>query len=493
MSIRATALEHRSKNRLEAALLAIVAFAVVALGWPSPATAHPADELLQHLHLDIRAERIDLTISIGGGVLAKELLISALDADESGVASADEISAWTHGFIGHLSVAIDGRPVLLDPAKASVAIPPLDAFHLGVEPIVVTYQLPVRAEPGVEQRLVVTNRYRELRSAYTVDLATYDGMGIVSAGWPWRESRISFGLGIGTPAEPTDRNATALASTALGAKVASMLGRERTPGFFLVLLGTFVAVGALHAAQPGHGKALVAGYLVATQGTMRDALTLASIVTFTHTAGVFLLGGATIAASAVFLPSRVVPAMQIVSAILVIVLGANLLRRAVANRREARPEHRHHHHHQHDFGAHAHHHDHAHLTDEEHARLHLEEALAVRSRARPRDLLTLGIAGGIVPCPEALAILLLAIGLHQAWLGMLAIVAFSAGLAAVLVAFGGVVALVGARSARIVEFDHGSRTGALVRVAARSVPLVSAALITLVGVVMLLSEVATIR
>ena len=272
------------------------------------------------------------------------------------------------------------------------------------------------------------------------------------------------------------------------AKAADLFDRDRTPTFFLVLLLTFAIAGALHAAQPGHGKALVAGYLVSTQGTMRDAFALASIVTITHTAGVFALGGITIAASAIFLPTKVVPIMQLLSATLVMLLGLNLVRRAVRRPASGQAHEHHHHDHGHD---HHHHHDHAHLTGEEHARLHLEEALAMRNRTSTRDLLTLGIAGGIVPCPEALAILLLAIGLHQAWLGMLAIVAFSVGLAGVLVAFGAVVALAQSRSTQLVAQLPGGRggtSGVILGRATRLLPLISAALITTVGIVMLLAQ-----
>ncbi len=335
--------------------------------------------------------------------------------------------------------------------------------------------------------MIVTNSYRELRSAYTFDVSTSGGIGVVSQGWPSGENRVVYGLGIGVPAERAETSATALASTALGAKAAGLFGRERTPAFFLALLTTFAVVGALHAAQPGHGKALVAGYLVATQGTMRDALALASIVTITHTAGVFALGGLTVAASAIFLPSRVVPMMQILSALLVVLLGLNLVRRAlrgIARNQAPLPD---------THGAHDHHHDHASMTDEEHARMHLEEALAMRNRTSLRDLLTLGIAGGIVPCPEALAILLLAIGLHQAWLGMLSIVAFSLGLAAVLVAFGVVVALFQSRSAVVLQRIPGGNDGVagrMARGAVRLVPVVSAVLITIVGVLMLVTEIA---
>jgi ABC-type nickel/cobalt efflux system permease component RcnA len=174
--------------------------------------------------------------------------------------------------------------------------------------------------------------------------------------------------------------------------------------------------------------------------------------------------------------------MQVLSAVLVLLLGLSLIRRAVRGANRSQHDHVHHHHH-----------DHANLSDEAHARLHLEEALAMRNRTSLRDLLTLGIAGGIVPCPEALAILLLAIGLHQAWLGMLSIVAFSVGLAVVLVAFGVVVSLLQSRSSAMLERLPGGNTGAAGRAASaatRLLPLASAVLITLVGAVMLLAELA---
>lgn len=467
---------------------------LVLLATPSATSAHPADELLQHLHVALAPDRVDLTISIGGGVLAKELLIADLDADGDGAASAEEVAAWSRVFVQHLAVTLDRRPVPIDLARTDVTVPDLQDFYLGVEPIEVTLRLPTVVQPRVEQLMIVTNSYRQMRSSYTFDVSTSDGIGVVTQGWPSQENRVVYGLGIGSPAERPETSATALASTALGAKAAELFDRERTPTFFLVLLSTFAVVGALHAAQPGHGKALVAGYLVATQGTMRDALALASIVTFTHTAGVFALGGLTIAASAIFLPSRVVPIMQIASALLVLLLGLSLARRAFrgVSYGQAMPgAHDHHHDHEHTH----HHHDHANLTDEEHARLHLEEALAMRGRTSVRDLLTMGVAGGIVPCPEALAILLLAIGLHQAWLGMLSIVAFSVGLAAVLVAFGAVVALVQSRSSAMFQRLPGGNAGAAGRFASRAarlLPLASAVLITFVGVVMLLAELAAI-
>lgn len=120
--------------------------------------------------------------------------------------------------------------------------------------------------------------------------------------------------------------------------------------------------------------------------------------------------------------------------------------------------------------------------------------MAFRERVSNRDLWTLGIAGGIVPCPEALAILLLAIGLHQAWLGMLSIVAFSLGLATVLVVFGAAVAVLQGRWPALVQRlpgGSGGTAGRLASGAARLMPIASAVLITLIGVAMLVAELST--
>jgi ABC-type nickel/cobalt efflux system permease component RcnA len=473
----------------------IILWAVFLLGGfallgPSPVSAHPADEYLQHLQIDLSPNRVDLTIAIGGGVLSKQALIGKLDSDGDGAASAAEIAAWRQTFVQELSVTLDGRPLVLDPDKVTVTVPDLQDFAIGLQPIEIAMQLPAAAPVDVQQLLIVTNRYQELKSTYTYDVSTSGGVGIVTQGWPSKEIRLVYGTGVGTPATHSETTRYALGSTALATKAANLFARDHTPGFFLVLLSTFAIVGALHAAQPGHGKALVAGYLVATQGTMRDAFALASIVTITHTVGVFALGGITIAASAIFLPSKVVPIMQILSAGLVILLGLNLVHRAI--RRPASGHSYEHHHHDHAHEHHHPHHGHAHLTEEAHARLHLDEALAMRNRASVRDLLTLGIAGGIVPCPEALAILLLAIGLHQAWLGMLAIVSFSLGLAGVLVAFGAVVAVLQSRSFTVLQHLPGGHAGTLGTVTSRAtrlLPLASGIVITSVGVIMLFAQI----
>ena len=158
---------------------------------------------------------------------------------------------------------------------------------------------------------------------------------------------------------------------------------------------------------------MVAAYLVGTRGTAADALLLAVTVTVTHTAGVFALGLVTLALSSWILPEDVYPWLTLASGLLVVVVGAGVLRGHLRARRHADPH------------AHGHHHHHHH-----------------HGRGR-RVLVALGAAAGIVPCPSALVVLLAAIAQHEIALGLALIVAFSLGLAATLMALG--LAVVGAR------------------------------------------------
>jgi nickel/cobalt transporter (NicO) family protein len=184
-------------------------------------------------------------------------------------------------------------------------------------------------------------------------------------------------------------------------------------GVLLFLLLAAFGWGAVHALSPGHGKAMVAAYLVGTRGSARDALGLGLTVTVTHTIGVFALGVVTLALSAYVLPEDLYPWLNLASGLLVLGVGGAVLRGRV---RKAR----HHHHH---------HHHHAPITR--------------------RGLLAMGASAGLIPCPSALVVLLGAIAQHEVALGLLLIVAFSAGLAATLTALGIAVVHAGRLTARI--------------------------------------------
>ena len=220
-------------------------------------------------------------------------------------------------------------------------------------------------------------------------------------------------------------------------------------GAGVVLVSLLVAMfwGAAHALTPGHGKAIVAGYLVGTRGKPRHAVLLGLIVTATHTAGVFALGLVTLLLSRFIVPERLYPWLTLASGALVVAVGASVL---VGRLRRARG---HQHHHQH----HHHHHDQPHEHEHDHGR---------------GGLLGAGVAAGLLPCPTALVVLLSAIALHRVGFGLALIVAFSLGLAATVTAIGLLAVL--ARRA----FGRLSLNGRLVR----ALPAASAFLILAVGV-----------
>lgn len=268
-------------------------------------------------------------------------------------------------------------------------------------------------------------------------------------------------------APPPERLAAASA-TPRSAFTQLMASRELSVGIIALALATALGVGAVHALEPGHGKALVAAYLVGARGTARHAVFLGLVVTASHTAGVFLLGLITLYASRYVVPERLYPWLGAISGLTIAGLGFWLLVQRVA--RGAGGDHRHHHHdvHHHHHGAGGPHHDHHHDEHGHGGRGHHHHD----APARLRELFALGLTGGIVPCPAALVVLLSAIALRRTGLGLMLIVAFSVGLAAVLVGIG--LLMVYAR--RFMARVQGD--GPVIR---RWLPLASAAIIMVLG------------
>jgi nickel/cobalt transporter (NicO) family protein len=461
---------------------------------------HPADRLKQHLFVDLGVPETRLTLAISGGLLATEEVIADLDSNADGQIDITESRIWLASYLPTVRIILDDASVRLDEEAAQLIVPPLSDFHLGLSPLLIEISVPVSAIDARDRRLIVQSSYQLDRTDFLFTISKGPGITLVDQGWPGKRMFIQFDtLASATIIESTETSAAGgWSSGGAVAKAKRLLSRPKTPLFITIALGVFVVMGALHALQPGHGKTLVAAYLVATGGTTRDAMALAGIVTFTHTISVFALGFLTLVASQVFLPSRVIPVLSFVSGLLVVAMGLNMLRVAYCQRcchldKVSMP------HHDHAMShAHLHHHrDHTHLTEEEHARLHLQEIVAVvhpsargRRRVSMRQLTTLGVTGGLAPCPDALAILLLAVGVNQLVFGMAAIVAFSLGLAAVLVTFGLGIALIGpawrrARGGNRSFSGHGQRLGSGTRRILTASPMISAAFVVLLGIIML--------
>ncbi len=242
----------------------------------------------------------------------------------------------------------------------------------------------------------------------------------------------------------------------------SLIGRhDLSFGFVLVALLIAAFWGAVHALSPGHGKSIVAAYLVGSRGKARHAFALGGIVTLTHTIGVFTLGLITLALSQFLVPETLYPWLNLASALTVVVVGVAVLRsRALAWLRPKPSHHDHDHLHDHD-----HPHDHSH--DHGHSHVPAEDM-------GWRGIVAVGVSGGILPCPSALVVLLAAISLHRVAFGLLLILAFSFGLAATVSGIG--LVAVGARRA----FGRMSFEGRLVR----ALPAISALVIFGLGVAM---------
>ena len=256
--------------------------------------------------------------------------------------------------------------------------------------------------------------------------------------------------------------------------------RELTPGIMLAGLLIAFVFGAFHALSPGHGKTMVAAYLVGSRGTASHAVTLGLIVTITHTLGVFALGLITLFASRYIVPERLYPVLSVVSGLAVFGVGVWLL---VSRLRGVPAGHDHSHSHAPDeIHLHTHEDGHTHSHDDGHTHSH---GFGSHTHAVPegpitlRSLLALGISGGIVPCPSALVVLLAAVALHRIVYGMVLITAFSIGLASVLIAIG---LLVVSTRRWFERFPAGE--GLL-----RRLPVVSAAAITLIGVMLVVRAV----
>lgn len=209
-----------------------------------------------------------------------------------------------------------------------------------------------------------------------------------------------------------------------------------------------IALGALHALEPGHSKSIMASYIVATRGTAWDAVILGVAAAIGHTAVVWAIALAALALGDFMLEHRVVPWLALVSGLATFTLAYLVWRRARAGQSCG--------------------HDHAH--DHEHGNGHAHPPKAAGKLA----IAWFGLSGGLMPCPSAVAVLLLSLQIQALAFGVAIVAAFSAGVALTLAGVG-LAAVWG-----LARF--GGRFDAI----ARWIPLASALLIAGLGTVLTL-------
>jgi ABC-type nickel/cobalt efflux system permease component RcnA len=384
-------------KRLVALLAALAALAALAL--PVAASAHPLGNFTVN-----RFSRIEV---VGPRVYVHYVL----DLAEIPTFQAGNIDArgLARRIAGRVQLTVDGRQARLVPVEWALAHPAgagglkttrFEAILRGPKlssPAEIRYRDRNDADRIGWKEIVVgaaPSRSHELR-AYPRDLLqspldiTAVRARLVPGTVPETRPVLSRGQALRAPDRIADSG------------FASLVGRERL-GVWLVLASIAIALfwGAAHALSPGHGKAIVTAYLVGSRGTARQAALLGLVVTVTHTIGVFALGLVTLLLSRFVVPEQLYPWLNLASGVLVVTIGASVLR----SRWRQRRAHAHPHHHHHPAGT--------------------------------RSLVAVGVSGGLLPCPSALVVLLGAISLHQIGFGLLLILAFSAGLALTITGVG---------------------------------------------------------
>ncbi|MFF5078152.1 hypothetical protein ACFY36_13960 [Actinoplanes sp. NPDC000266] len=393
-------------------------------------TAHPLDQVLQQVYLTPAVGVLDVQIDIVPGALVAGAFARSLDEDGDRALSPRETAGHTGALRAASVVRVDDRTEKL--TITSVAYPAYDLLEAGGGTITVRATAPL---PAGSRKVVFHNDYRPGQpSVVQMSVTTERGAPLA----PGEISHDDLGRGITVALTPSAPSAAPVVATpdpvtlqerAFGA-LRDPLG---SPWALLVLIGVCALLGAFHALTPGHGKAMLAAYLVGRKGTPAQAVFLGLVVTVTHTASVLILGTAALVAGRHVLPGVLMPSLEVVAGLIVLILGLRVAR----DRWRQRGRHQHHHHH---------------------------------GRG---SLAAMGVSGGLLPCPEALGILILAVGLNRTALGLGMIVAFSAGLAAVLVGLGLAVVLGG-------SFVRRPRATSLFG----RLPLVSAVVVVALGVVM---------
>jgi ABC-type nickel/cobalt efflux system permease component RcnA len=467
----------------------LVVLALLAV--PSPVSAHPVPRDSHDRVITIRLTRdaliVEYLLEIDSFRMRKDL--EAVLEDKPGAwaaltSGAKVYDAFSREYgpilAGNLTVTLDGKELSFGPTECG-KVKETDSIQF---PFVLRKAW--KLEPGRRHRLT----FREGNYDFETDKGQIN-VSIVSDGTvvilektqadeatkarPYgqrrsgddrklREASATFEIGTGPAStaeisaqSPSDTDEPSRPHTLLQLLFHSELG-------FWAMMALAAGLGAVHALTPGHGKTLVAAYLVGERGTAWHAVLLGVVTTLSHTGAVLLLALGLVLFFPDMVPEDVQMALGFIAGLLVAGLGFWLLVRRLSGG----PDHIHiggGHHHHHD--GHHHHHEHADHYHDEHGHVH---ALP-KEPVGWRGLVLLGISGGIVPCWDAIAMFGLAIKAQQLWLALPLLVAFSAGLAGVLVAIG--IAVVYAKG------FAGSRWGESRLF--KALPIISAAIVFVLG------------
>jgi len=396
--------------------------------------AHPLDEFTVNHYTAIRITptHVDLRFRLDIAEIAAFGELKLMDKDGDGVVSDAEREAYLSDRVKMLSdgqtLTLNGQPIALIVQHADVE---RRAGNRGIPTFFITidYQMPLtNLGTGTNTLNYFDDGYPWQNGWKEIIATAGNGVKIVQSSVPAEDrskqltdypktpqadrpqvskAHIEFVLDPNAIGTGTTTTAPTVAPGFAGRSdfLSRFLNDPKTSQWLLFLaIPIAMALGAGHALSPGHGKTVVAAYLVGSRAAPRHACLLGIVVTITHTLGVFALGLAILFAARSVNSEALYPWLGFASGALIFCLGSWQFVRRLSARYSNNP-----------------------TLDHAHA---MPDSLSLTS------LVTLGISGGLVPCPSALVVMLSAIGLHRPATGLLLIVAFSFGLASVLIIIG---------------------------------------------------------
>lgn len=420
--------------------LLLMAAVTAIVSWPAAALAHPLGNFTtnQYLGIYLTPNSIELDYVLDLAEIPTAQHREAIDLGDQGEAACGN-------FTREITVTLEGRPVAMATTGSHLSFPPGEA---GLPTLRLECRLRGTIELTRPSLVEVVNEsfaerlgWKEMtvggRDITVVGEVPSDSVTKRLTAYP--QDRLASPIEITTATftvEPAPGSATGSVPPPLGSvspganpvdRLASLIDPTGGAPALPLAMAVAVGLGVVHALAPGHGKTVMAAYLVGSRGTARQALVLGLAVAASHTVGVLALGLVTLAGTAAFAPETVFPVLSTISGLIVTGIGLWLGWRWLRDRDQHQPDHNHghqHHHDHHQHGPEHHHHDPGHSPPGD------------ESPAGWKVLASMGLAGGLVPSASAVVLLLAAVNLGRVSVGLLLIVLFGLGMAATLVGVG---------------------------------------------------------
>jgi nickel/cobalt exporter len=445
--------------------VAAMVIAVMMIG--APAQAHPLGNFTINTYDGLRMEPDTLQVDhvVDMAEIPTFQYRSEIDTDHNGTISPGEAFAYgaatCRSVARALSAQVDNRPLSLASQQSAVSFP---AGAGGLPTMRVTCSISAPLTDGRHSITFSDRTFADHIGWHEItaigDRTTLAGSTVPTASVSARLTRYPQDL-LRSPLDVRNASLSVSPGGAAASSAEAIAGVPQTRGvdaltraftalvaahrgsipFAIVAFLIAIVLGALHALAPGHGKTVMAAYVVGRRGSFRQAAVIASTVTLTHTAGVVLIG-LTLTLSRALAPERLYPWLGLASGCLLIGIGATMVRARIKARSHL-----------------VHSHDHGH------------DAAPIGKRG----LLAIGFVGGLVPSPSALVVLLGAIALGRLWFGIVLIAAYGAGMGATLAGAGLLLVRARARLERTHARSWATRSAA-------AIPIVAACVVLALGI-----------